>query len=379
VSDTFARSYPRGNARRAVRGAPKKLARTLIILGILGLNFAGLGCHSQKSTDRPSLELTKIPPAAQGGRERVDTIEGRVRNANPGQQIIIYAHSGTWWLQPWPDRAFISIRADSTWSTETHLGFEYAVLLVDPEYHPLPTLDVAPTQGGPVALVKIVKGTGTPQFAPTGSLKFSGYDWGVRTIASDKGGTNNLYDPDNAWTDASGALHLQIKRKSDRWNCAEIFLNRNLGYGTYLITVRDTSHLEPAVVFSMFTFDELAGEQHYREMDLEVSRWGDGASKNDKQYVIQPFYIPGNVFAFAAPSGTLTYLMRWESGRASFKTFRGRSAIAGAPMVSEHQFTSGIPSTGEEKLRLIFYVVASDKNPLQKPSEVVIEKFEYLP
>ncbi len=71
--------------------------------------------------------------------------------------------------------------------------------------------------------------------------------------------------------------------------------------------------------------------------------------------------------------------MRWESGRASFNTFRGRSAVAGAPVVSEHEFTSGIPSTGEAKLRLIFYVVPSDKNPLQKPSEVVIEKFEYFP
>jgi hypothetical protein len=380
VSEMLARRYPRGTAGRTVSVAPKKLARTLILtLGILGLNFAGQGCHYQKSTDSPSLELTKIPPAAQGGRERIDTIAGRVRNAHPGQQIVIYAHSGTWWVQPWPDRAFISIRADSTWSTETHLGFEYAVLLVDPEYHPLPTLDVAPTQGGPVVLVKIVKGTGTPQFAPTGFLKFSGYDWGVRTVASDKGGTNNLYDPDNAWTDASGALHLQIKRKSGRWACTEIFLNRSLGYGTYLVTVRDTSHFEPAVVFSMFTFEEWAGEQRYREMDVEVSRWGNKASKNNTQYVIQPFYIPGNVFAFAAPSGTLTYSMRWESGRASFKTFRGRSAVAGAPVVSEHEFTSGIPSTGEEKLRLIFYVVASDKNPLQKPSEVVIEKFEYLP
>ena len=69
-SDMLARRYPRGTAGRAVSVAPKKLARTLIlILGILGLNFAGQGCHSQKSTDSPSLELTKIPPAAQGGRE----------------------------------------------------------------------------------------------------------------------------------------------------------------------------------------------------------------------------------------------------------------------------------------------------------------------
>jgi hypothetical protein len=75
-----------------------------------------------------------------------------------------------------PYRAFTSMRADSTWRTETYLGFECAVLLVDPAYHPLPTLDVAPAQGGLVALVKTIRGTGTPQFAPTGSLKFSGYD-----------------------------------------------------------------------------------------------------------------------------------------------------------------------------------------------------------
>ena len=110
-------------------------------------------------------------------------------------------------MQPWPDHPFIPIKADSTWSTETHLGFEYAALLVEPDYQPLPTIDAAPSQGGSVALVTIVKGSGTPQLAPTGSLKFSGYDWGVRMFASDNGGTNNLYDPENAWTDASGALH----------------------------------------------------------------------------------------------------------------------------------------------------------------------------
>jgi hypothetical protein len=264
----------------------------------------------------------------------------------------------------------IPIQADSTFSTETHLGFEYAVLLVDPEYHPLPTLDLTPTQGGPVSLLTIVKGTGTPQFAPTGSLKFSGYDWDVRTIASDKGGVNNPYDPENAWTD--------IKKKSGRWSCAEIYLKRTLGYGTYVATARDTSHLEPAAVFSMLTFDEWNAEQHYREMDIDVSRWGDATRKNNAQYAVQPFYNPGNLFAFALPAGPLTYSIRWESGRATFKIFRGRTTGPGAP-VSEHEFTSGIPSPGQTKLRLVFFVVASDKSPLQKPSEVVVEKFEYLP
>jgi hypothetical protein len=337
------------------------------------------GCQSHQTASAPSIDFSKIPPAAQGGREKVDTIAGRVSGFRPGQQIVIYARSGPWWVQPWPDHPFIPIQSDSTWSTETHLGFEYAALLIDPGYHPPPTMDVAPTAGGPVVLVKIVKGVGPPVLAPTKPLRFSGYDWDVRTIAGDRGGTNNLYDGDNAWTDAKGALHMRIIKKGDRWSCTEVVLNRGLGYGTYIWTVQDTTRLEPAIVLSMNTFDDWAGEQYYREMDVEISRWGDGASKNNAQYGIQPFYLPGHVSAFDAPPGTLTHVMRWESGRVKFKTFRGNSAAAGAPLVAEHEFTSGVPSPGQERVQLFFYVIASDKYPLQKGSEVVIDKFEYLP
>jgi hypothetical protein len=337
------------------------------------------GCHSQPGKDALSIEISKIPPAAQGGRERIDSIAGRVFGSRPGQQIVIYARSGAWWVQPWPDRPFIPIHADSTWSTETHLWFEYAALLVEPGFHPPPTMDVAPTQGGDVVLVKIVKGIGTPTYAPTKPLQFSGYDWSVRTIASDRGGSNNLYSGDNAWTDASGALHLRITKNSDRWSCAEVVLNRSLGYGTYVLVVRDISNLEPAVVFSMTTFDDWGGDQHYREMDVEISRWGDAANKNNAQYGIQPSYVPGNVSPFKAPPGTLTHLMRWEPGRVRFKTIRGASGSAEGHVVSEHEFTSGVPTPGQERVQLFFYVVASDKNPLQNDGEVVVEKFEYLP
>src|SRR5499433_1641702 len=281
--------------------------KTLVLFFCIALN----ACQSRHADRGPSIEFSKIPPAAQGGRERVDFIAGRVTGAHTGQQVVIYARSGTWWVQPWPDRPFIPIHADSTWSTETHLGFEYAALLVEPDYHPPPTMDVAPSQGGSVVLVKIVKGTGTPTLAPTKPLHFSGYEWSVRTIASDRGGTNNLYSGENAWTDAAGALHLRITKQQGRWSCAQVDLNRSLGYGTYVLVVRDISQLEPAAVFSMTTFDQWAGEQHFREMGVEFSRWGDGARKTNAQYGIQPFYVPGNVSPFNAPSSTLTHFMRW--------------------------------------------------------------------
>jgi hypothetical protein len=350
----------------------------LIVAMMLGGVLPG-GCHSGQDNSPPTIEFSKIPPAAQGGRERVDTIAGRVTGAHPGQQIVVYARSGPWWVQPWPDQALIPIQADSTWSASTHLGFEYAAMLVEPGYHPAPTTDLAPSPGGAIAAVQIVKGVGPAQIAPTIPLHFSGYDWKVRTIASDRGGLNNLYDGDNAWTDASGAMHLRIKKRDGRWSCAEVELTRSLGYGTYLFVVRDASRLEPAAVLSIATFDDWGGDQHYREMDIEMSRWGDADSKNNAQYAVQPFFVPGNVADFTVPAGALRYSLRWESGRATFRTVRGSSARQGSPVIAEHVFTSGIPSPGTELVQFMFYVVASEKNPLQKENEVVVEKFEYLP
>lgn len=350
------------------------LAEKLFLL-FLSLLFAG--CHSQPGK-KPTIELSKIPPAAQGGRERVDTIAGSVHGTVPGQQIVVYARSGPWWVQPWPDQPFIPIQSDSTWSATTHLGYEYAVLLVDRDYHPPPTMDTAPTQGGSVVLVNIVKGAGSLPALPTEPIHFSGYDWAVQTSDAVRGGVNNLYDADNVWTEPSGALHLRISKKPKGWTCAHVILTRSLGYGTYRFVVRDTSHLEPATVLSTHTFDQWGGEQHYREMDIEIGHWGDAASKNNAQYGLQPFYVPGNVVQFHEPSGTLTHTLLWESGRASFKTVRS-SPHDGETVVSEHTFTSGVPSPGKEFLEFMFYMVPSETNPVQKGDEVVIEKFEYLP
>jgi hypothetical protein len=240
-------------------------------------------------------------------------------------------------------------------------------------------MDTAPARGGSIIAVTSVNGVGPAQIAPTKPLKFSGYDWTVRTIAGDRGGLNNLYNPDNAWVDASGALHLLMKKRSGRWSCAELELTRSLGYGTYIYVVRDVTHLEPAAVMSLNTFDDWGGDEHFRELDVEMSRWGDPANKNNAQYGVQPFYIPGNLAPFTVPSGSVTHVMHWESGRASFKTFRGSSDRPGAPVVSEHVFTAGVPTPGQEKVQLMLYVIESHKYPLQNQNEVVLEKFEYLP
>ena len=152
-------------------------------------------------------------------------------------------------------------------------------------------------------------------------------------------------------------------------------LTRSLGYGTYRFIVRDVSHLEPATVFGIFTWDDSGPP---REMDIEVSRWGEAESKNS-QYVIQPYYVPANVVRFMEPAGVLTHWILWEPGRATFKTVRGPGSTIGSPALASHVFTSGVPTPGNEVVRMNLYVYDNKTNPLRHGSEVIVEKFEYLP
>jgi len=331
-------------------------------------------CRRQQANAGAFIEFIRVPQADEGGREKHDIIEGRVTGARPGQQIVLYARSRTWWVQPLVTQPFTKIEPNSTWSNATHLGTEYAALLVDPGFRPPATTNVLPAIGGAVSAVAVVKGASSP---PSASIHFSGYEWRVRDAPSSRGGGND-YSPANAWTDSDGALHLRIAKAPGKWTCAEVSLTRSLGYGTYSFVVRDTSHLEPAAVFGMFTWDYSGAQQNYREVDIEITRWGDPAIKN-AQYVVQPYYVPANVARFTATAGALTHSFHWEPGRISFKTVRASKAGAAAGAVAEHVFTSGIPSHGIESIRMNLYVYRSATVPLEHGAEVVIEKFEYLP
>jgi hypothetical protein len=332
------------------------------------------GCRTRQASDRPSIEFTRIPQADNGGREKHDIIEGRVTGARAGQQIVLYAKSGVWWVQPLVVQPFTKIQANSKFSNATHLGTQYAALLVNPGYQPPATLKALPSTDGAVAAVAVVNGAESP---PSSTIRFSGYEWRVRDAPSSRGGGNN-YDPSNAWTDARGALHLRIASTSGNWTCAEVSLTRSLGYGTYSFRVQDTSRLDPAAVFGMFTWDYSGVNQNYREMDIEVSRFGDPAAKN-AQYVVQPNYLPTNVERFTLPAGPVTHSFHWEPGRVSFRTMRGLKAGSGSPLIAEHVFISGIPSHGIESVRMNLYVFHNAKIPIKNGAEVVIERFEYLP
>lgn len=335
-------------------------------------------CRREKVTLAPAVEFDTLPAAAGGGAGRLAPIGGRVVGARAGQRIVLFAKSGVWWVQPFADRPFTTIDADATWKSTIHLGTEYAALLVEPGYRPSPTIDRLPQPGGAVIAVATARGPGDLPPPPSRkTLTFSGYEWEIRQTSSDRGGPND-YDAANAWTDTDGSLHLALRQREGRWTSAEVSLTRALGYGTYVFVVRDTAHLEPAAAVSLFTWDDSSGDQNHRELDVEISRWGDPASKN-AQFVVQPYYVAANVARFDAPAGRLTHAFRWEPGRASFRTVHGTDASAAAPVVAAHEFTTGVPIPGEETVHMNLYVFRFSSVAPQKEAEVVIEKFQYLP
>jgi len=327
------------------------------------------------SAPRPAIEFTRVPPADSGGPDTVDIIEGRVKGAKPGQQIVVFAHSEVWWAEPRLGRLFIPIQSDSTWRTPTHLGTDYAAALVEPGYQPPFTSDALPKEGGPVVAVAVVKGA-TPSSATHHTLQFSGYEWTVRASPGARGGYN-VYDPSNAWTSSDGALHMRLAGAPGKWSCSQVILNRSLGYGTYRLTVRDTSDLDPAAVFAMYTLSDAgaaAAIRNPREWDVEISRWGEVSDKNAR-YLLQPAYLARNTVRFSAPPGVLTHQIRWEAGSVRITTTREAERLT----VAEHVFSSEIPVPGDERFRINLYDFQRGPQLLQHGAEVAVERFEFLP
>ena len=342
------------------------------------LQLALTGCH--KSTNyapEAKISFTQVPQWDLGDLNQFDVIEGTVGGAHQGQHIVLYSKTGgLWWLQPRLNAPNTPILPDGVWRNEVHVATDYAALLVDSTYHPTAVLAELPKPGHGIDTVAASRGQ---ERSSSFFVNFSGFQWRVRKVASDRGGTRNLYDPNNIYVDQAGALHLQIINRDNQWTCSEVNLTRSLGYGTYSFTVEDTSHFEPAVVFGIFTWDYSSNQGNRGEFDINISRWADPQNKN-AEFVVQPAFVPLNMVRFTAPAGKLKHTIVWKAGRVTMST--SRVSAGTSTVVSKHDFTSEVPTPGSESVRMTFYVYADPNHKLpgiHDRAEVVVDGFEFMP
>jgi hypothetical protein len=367
---------------------PHIVARTATI-SVLWVHFVLTGCHSSPKNSASTLAFSKVPAAQEShynidiiedGDYKRDIVEGRATDARPGQRIVMYARTdGRWQVCRQSGQPFTNIEADGRWKASVHLGIQYAALLVDPTYNPPEQTESLPIVGNGVVAMAVVNGEGSAPALPSLKiLNFSGYEWTTSIGPIFRAGSRNFFDPENVWTDEGGALHLRISGSPGKWTAAELKLMRSLGYGTYRFQVRDVSHLEPSALLTLITWDGVGTERNRRELDVELGRWG--YLVNDTvHYVVQPYYVPANFVAFRTPAGAYSHSFRWEPGQVTFSTVTGSSNTDAGRIINQHVFTSGVPSPGEESVRIALYVFHQGHVPLKNETEVIIDKFEYLP
>jgi signal transduction histidine kinase len=105
-------------------------------------------CHRDRETDpAAAIEFTNVPLAEEGTPNKLVVIAGRVIHARSDQQIVLYARSeSTWYVQPLANQPFTHIDADGAWKSLTHPGFDYAALLVGPDFRPPARTDTLPVE-----------------------------------------------------------------------------------------------------------------------------------------------------------------------------------------------------------------------------------------
>jgi hypothetical protein len=334
------------------------------------------GCHYRQ----PSVTLTTIPIAGPGGPDNVAVFEGDVRQARDGQRLVLYSKAGVWWLQPNADGPYTAVQPGGHWKREVHLGSEYAAILVDARYNPPATTPTLPPIGNSIIAISTAPGSAEGPFhstQPSHTIRFSGNDWSERVLPSDRLGPHT-YSPNNISLDEHGFLHLRITKHSEGWVCSELTLNRSLGYGTYTFTVKDSAQLEPAAVFSMFTWSDSGREYNNREMNINLSRWGHSEG-NNAEFIVQPFFVKTNSYRFTVPSGPHTYSMRWEPGSAIFRSASGGTEAQHEHPIALHTFSGNVPPAGDERINMNFCDFGLAEHSLRQEAEIVVEHFQYLP
>ena len=208
-----------------------------------------------------------------------------------------------------------------------------------------------------------------PASVPARTVAFSGYTWQVKSSADVVGPGPNLFSDstDNVWIDGLGRLHLGLARSQGRWYCAEVVNTESLGLGRYTFELDSpVDALDPNAVLGLFTWsDEPAYDN--REIDIELSRWGNATDPTNGQYVVQPYDRTGNLRRFTQPALTPSTLsFDWRAGAVAF----------GGPTAWT---CSGpdVPPPGSEHVRMNLWLFRGEPPLSGETVEVVDKRFRF--
>jgi hypothetical protein len=338
----------------------------------------------------PVVLITNLPPFG-----ATADLAGRVLNANPATQavaVFIFVPGYGWVTKPTCAQPLSALRPDGSWRADiiTASGdtaaTRVAAFLVGTNFNQpcalgLPKL---PTNLYAQASASAIVTRPSPGVR---WLRFSGYDWWVKSSASRVGPGPNYFSDSasNVWTDAQGWLHLRITHRSNAWQCAEIISARTFGFGSYRFELNSAADaLDPNATLGLFTWSDDPAFAH-REIDVEGARWGNPADANNAQFVVQPYGPAGHLVRYRVPAGMTNsmHLFTWETDRVSFQALAGAYTPkpAASNVIATWVFTNAaaVPQSGDENVRLNLWLCNGNALANGGEVEVVVKSLQFAP
>lgn len=368
------------STKRVGSFARNLVSKLCIVCGLLATTMT-------LTAQTPGISFTSVPPMGSN-----NFLTGIVTNVTPANyRVVVYIYVQGWWIKPTNAFPQTVIQSNGSWACNIVTGgadayaTKIVAYLVPQSYSP-PLLNGA-TVLPPELENSLAKAT-AERTSPN-AFHWCGYDWDVKTSGGFGFGPGpNFFSdsPQNVWVDSNGKLHLRVTYQNGRWNCAEIFLRRGLGYGTYRFFVDSiVDALDPNVVLGAFTYDDdPTSTSGHREIDVEISRWANSADITNAQFVIQPYTVPGNLTRWTIPAGgaPTTHSFTWTKGRVDFVAHNGTYAPppASVPQMAAWSSTSAsVPEPGNERVHINLWLFngAAPKNGQEV--EVAISRFVFIP
>jgi hypothetical protein len=364
-----------------------QIKRIVFIIAVLSVS-ASICTSSGELNGPPEIKFDHVP--AYGTEEY---LEGCVRLGDPVDisryRVAVYISIPPygWWNKPSLAQPLTTISENGYWVCDISTGgqdryaTEIAAFLVPYDYQPPQAsgqqcFDSRLYQFPHVIAIRYKK------------LTFAGVDWWVKQHHDRVGpGPNYFSDAEeNVRVDPNGLLHVRIDQRGEKWYCGEVVADAVFGYGMYVFTIEaglDT--LDRNVVLGLFTWEDCVPEHHYREIDIEISQWGNPDDPNNGQYVVQPWDVSGNMHRFeidGAGSDITTHVFTWEPNEIRFQSYYGdyKPILDPNNLIATWSYTgTDIPPAGAENPRINCWLMNGNAPASGRAAEVVIRDFKYLP
>lgn len=337
----------------------------------------------------PTIEFTYVPPYGS-----FDNLQGKVTDVNPAEyKVAVYIYVSGWYTKPYYNSPLTPINSDGSWTCDITTGGydQYATsvkaYLVPNGYNP-------PQMSGQRTFSDELKDNSVASIEkpkrPDRHIIFSGRDWIVKFSTIPEGPGPNYFSDSNesVWVDRQDRLHLKIVKVDDTWYSSEVILNESLGYGQYVFyTASRIDQLDQNVVLGMFTWETEAAENHYREMDIEYSKFSNPVDVN-AQFVVQPWTTSGNRYRFNLnlSRNDSVSAFRWSADNVSFRSVQGENlnTLNSSDMISSWVYNgSDNPPPGKENARINLWLFDPNNVVGKPPSdgkevEIIVKKFEFI-